>query len=216
MNIREIYNVLLVRIGVRKVLPSTFIKKKIIRESNEEIILLPDSMILNCFGENLMGRKTVIAKLEQVAYNLASKGFYLMIFELYRSKNRQIQLRRTQEKALKQQFPKSSAQQIRQELNKRIAEDGGGHLTGGAVDLTICDKNGNLLDMGTLYLEFNASTPTCSKLLTAEQRMNRSLLLSVMNNVGFVNYPLEWWHFSYGDRMWAAYSNKPYAIYGYK
>jgi D-alanyl-D-alanine dipeptidase len=29
-----------------------------------------------------------------------------------------------------------------------------------------------------------------------------------------VNYPAEWWHYSYGDRMWAAYSNRRTAIYG--
>ena len=35
-----------------------------------------------------------------------------------------------------------------------------------------------------------------------------------MQRAGFVNYPAEWWHFSYGDKMWAAYSHKEYAIYG--
>ena len=33
-------------------------------------------------------------------------------------------------------------------------------------------------------------------------------------NAGFVNYPAEWWHFSYGDKLWAAYSNKKSAMYG--
>ena len=33
-------------------------------------------------------------------------------------------------------------------------------------------------------------------------------------NAGFVNYPAEWWHFSYGDKMWAAYGNKKSAMYG--
>lgn len=35
-----------------------------------------------------------------------------------------------------------------------------------------------------------------------------------MKKEGFVNYPGEWWHFSYGDQLWAAYKNKKYAIYG--
>lgn len=34
-----------------------------------------------------------------------------------------------------------------------------------------------------------------------------------MTEEGFVNYPAEWWHFSYGDKMWAAYSYKKYAFY---
>lgn len=35
-----------------------------------------------------------------------------------------------------------------------------------------------------------------------------------MKKNGFVNYPNEWWHFCYGDRMWAAYSGKKTCFYG--
>ncbi|MEK6914663.1 MAG: hypothetical protein AABW83_03360 [Nanoarchaeota archaeon] len=35
-----------------------------------------------------------------------------------------------------------------------------------------------------------------------------------MTKSGFTNYPGEWWHWSYGDRIWAHYNNKKYAIYG--
>ena len=41
----------------------------------------------------------------------------------------------------------------------------------------------------------------------------RELLINIMTKVGFVNYPLEWWHWSYGDRYWAAV-NKTESIYG--
>ena len=34
-----------------------------------------------------------------------------------------------------------------------------------------------------------------------------------MKKAGFVNYPPEWWHWSYGDRYWAAALNKKFAIY---
>lgn len=42
---------------------------------------------------------------------------------------------------------------------------------------------------------------------------NRLILLRAMQRAGFVNYPTEWWHFSYGDKMWAAYCNKKTAVY---
>jgi hypothetical protein len=29
-----------------------------------------------------------------------------------------------------------------------------------------------------------------------------------------INYPTEWWHYSYGDRYWAYHQNQPHAIYG--
>ena len=35
-----------------------------------------------------------------------------------------------------------------------------------------------------------------------------------MQDAGFVNYPAEWWHYCYGDKMWAAYSHEKYAIFG--
>ena len=57
---------------------------------------------------------------------------------------------------------------------------GGGHQTGGAIDLTICNANGEALDMGTSYLEFNASTPTNNRNLTIKQKENRALLVSVI------------------------------------
>lgn len=95
-----------------------------------------------------------------------------------------------------------------------ISGIGGGHQSGGAVDLTLCDREGRPIDMGTGYMEHNDSTATYSKHITSEQRKNRKILLTVMEETGFVNYPAEWWHFAYGDRMWASYKHKRHAIYG--
>ena len=109
--------------------------------------------------------------------------------------------------------PEYSDQQVESTLNKMIAGIGGGHQSGGAVDLTLCDREGRPIDMGTGYLEHNDSTATYSKHITSEQRKNRKILLTVMEETGFVNYPAEWWHFAYGDRMWASYKHKSHAIY---
>ena len=35
-----------------------------------------------------------------------------------------------------------------------------------------------------------------------------------MGSAGFVNYPHEWSHFSYGDRYWAYGKGQSTAIYG--
>lgn len=103
-------------------------------------------------------------------------------------------------------------------LNSRVAnitkDDIGGHQTGGAIDCTLCSSDGQLLDMGTHYLEFTDKTKTNSSSLSKEQKRNRDLLCDAMKNAGFVNYPNEWWHFSYGDKMWAAYKHRRVAIYG--
>ncbi|WP_326954540.1 M15 family metallopeptidase [Amycolatopsis sp. NBC_01286] len=40
------------------------------------------------------------------------------------------------------------------------------------------------------------------------------LLIGAMSAGGFVNYPSEWWHWSYGDRYWALATETAHAPYG--
>lgn len=35
-----------------------------------------------------------------------------------------------------------------------------------------------------------------------------------LETVGFVNYPAEYWHWSYGDRYWAYHVGHEFALYG--
>lgn len=92
------------------------------------------------------------------------------------------------------------------------------HCTGGAVDLTLVDRNGQELPMGG---EVNghrtgneASCAMDAPDLSTVSRANRSLLTGAMTSAGFVNYPTEWWHWSFGDRYWAAVTGAPQALYG--
>jgi len=86
-----------------------------------------------------------------------------------------------------------------------------GHPTGGAVDVTLL-YDGSELNLGT---EFNAEpdeteqrTYTGSHGLTEEERANRNILINAMTSVGFINYPTEWWHWSFGDKYWSWISRK--------
>ena len=45
-------------------------------------------------------------------------------------------------------------------------------------------------------------------------RSHRRLLSTVLTWSGFVNYPTEWWHWSYGDRYWALVTGAPAALHG--
>ena len=97
------------------------------------------------------------------------------------------------------------------------------HSTGAAVDLTLCSVDGELLDMGgeidaigavsepDFYAEA-ASSGLDSQAMLFDQR--RKLLASVLGEEGFVRHPNEWWHFSYGDQLWAWRSGRAEAIYG--
>ena len=91
------------------------------------------------------------------------------------------------------------------------------HSTGAAVDLTLSDLKGNELDMGTKYSDFdNPSIYTNEQCVNKEQRANRIALVGSMARNGFVNYPGEWWHFSFGDREWAFYYKKKATLYEQK
>jgi zinc D-Ala-D-Ala dipeptidase len=50
--------------------------------------------------------------------------------------------------------------------------------------------------------------------LSAMARRNRRVLMTALAAAGLVNYPTEWWHWSYGDRYWALLTGQPAAIYG--
>ena len=106
------------------------------------------------------------------------------------------------QRALQVKFPDS----------RKIASESG-HATGGAVDVILyyCGKE---IDCGSEYLDFSSVTPTWSKGLNRQQQCCRFILYNAMTQAGFINYPLEWWHFCYGDKMYAAYKFEKKAIYG--
>jgi zinc D-Ala-D-Ala dipeptidase len=92
------------------------------------------------------------------------------------------------------------------------------HSTGGAIDMTlfvIKDGQEHLMNMGKFDVLFgpNDQQETFSKNTTDVQRKNRLLLLEAATEVGLVNYGFEWWHYSYGDKMWAFVKNKKASIY---
>ncbi|TCK05647.1 M15 family metallopeptidase [Marinobacterium mangrovicola] len=93
------------------------------------------------------------------------------------------------------------------------------HLTGGSVDVTLSDTDGHLLDMGTLFdeaspLSWSAALEeqgdSCSN---EEARTNRRILYNVMTAVGFTNLPSEWWHYDFGNQLWALNRGEPKAVY---
>jgi D-alanyl-D-alanine dipeptidase len=91
------------------------------------------------------------------------------------------------------------------------------HVAGAAVDLTLIGENGPF-DLGTpIDATPEQSNGACffeATNISREARTNRSLLADVLTAAGLVNYPTEWWHWSFGDRYWAYCEKQPNAIYG--
>jgi D-alanyl-D-alanine dipeptidase len=93
-----------------------------------------------------------------------------------------------------------------------------GHVAGAAIDVTLVDPRGVELDLGTpIDATPEASDGRCyfaAPDLPPWARANRELLACVLSDVGLVNYPTEWWHWSFGDRYWALLSGAEAARYG--
>ena len=83
------------------------------------------------------------------------------------------------------------------------AHGGGLHNYGMAVDITICDKHGKRLDMGTpvdhmssaSHIDHEAELVRNGR-MSSTARKNRLLLRQVMRYAGFKPLRTEWWHFN--------------------
>ena len=80
---------------------------------------------------------------------------------------------------------------------------GGLHNFGLALDLSITDADGNLLDMGTDFDSFERCAGAVGEAealksgrLTQEQVDNRNKLRKIMKGAGWVPLGSEWWHFN--------------------
>ncbi|MEM7725697.1 MAG: M15 family metallopeptidase [Cyanobacteria bacterium P01_A01_bin.45] len=105
-------------------------------------------------------------------------------------------------------------QEIWQEVHKIWAEPSLNektpppHSTGAAVDVTLVDHRGSILKMGSPIDEMSDRSLPDYYLQNDDPQAsvyqnNRQLLYDVMKQAGFCRNPREWWHFSYGDQMWA-------------
>jgi len=173
-------------------------------------------------GECIVTRN-VGAALKRVQQDLAQRGLSLKMFDCYRPQRAVDDMyawaqdgRETP--AQRRYNPKFSKKDL---FKLGYIARRSGHSTGAALDLTLvqlpaasspafnpklayadCTAPENLcapeasVDMGTGYDCSDEKANTASKAITPEQRKWRDTLVSAMAKQGFVNYRLEWWHFS--------------------
>jgi D-alanyl-D-alanine dipeptidase len=89
------------------------------------------------------------------------------------------------------------------------------HSTGAAVDITLVDHTGKVMDMGGEIDELSLRSypnyyANSSEPLAQKYHQQRELLEQIMKAAGFLRHPGEWWHFSLGDQMWAWQYNQQY------
>lgn len=160
--------------------------------------------------------RTVVYDMLLKARLLLPPGYRLVVYEGFRPRRRQWELWNGMIAEMRRRHPGESDEQIEERTREFVADPrgfGSGHQAGGAIDVSLAGPDGRELNMGTAVDEVSDKTPTHSPHLTAEERANRAILLSAMEGAGLVNYPSEWWHYSYGDRLWAELTGSPVAFF---
>lgn len=172
-----------------------------------------DDLQNTCF----LAREGVAQKLNEICKKISTinKNAKLLISNVYRPPKVQEENFKITLEKIKKIYPLFSEIEQIQKAHEMIAfPKVAGHVTGGAIDLSLI-INEKSFDMGGEIGDFeNEELLTInSSRITKEQFENRMILRKLMCSYGFAPYNGEWWHFSYGDREWAAIYNKKFAIY---
>lgn len=170
-------------------------------------------------------RKTVYEKLIK-AQSVLPKGLHFCLYEGYRSLQLQKMLFDERYARVQAKHPGWSPRQLFQETIKLVSPvvnlDGSKnippHSTGGAIDVYLINDQGQAVDMGIDPKDWMQDIDGSLSLTNAHTiseiaKQNRRIMSHALSAVGFVNYPTEYWHWSYGDRYWAYHQHKPHAIY---
>ena len=163
-----------VRVALRYASENNFLKKNVYGEFHQ------------CFLHRIAAEK-----LRKAASELQEEkpGWKLLVFDCLRPRSIQVKLFGV---------VKGTAQQ------PYVADpkNGSVHNYGFAIDLSLEDEDGRELDMGTGFDDFSLlSQPRheqeflLAAKLTKEQFEHRLLLRRIMLQAGFLQLPIEWWHY---------------------
>ena len=168
-------------------------------------------------------RQTVLEKLVQAQVYLQAQhsGWQLQIFDAYRPiPVQQFMVDYTFEQLAKSEGldPKNISDLERSRLQTQVLKFWAPpspspntpppHSTGAAIDLTLTDETGTVVNMGSAIDEISPRSYPDHFAKSREPHQqtyhqNRQLLRDTMRSAGFYQHPNEWWHFSWGDQLWA-------------
>jgi D-alanyl-D-alanine dipeptidase len=167
-------------------------------------------------------RKTYVEKLVKVNENLRPYGAELLILDAYRSIECQRGLWTFFYERARQEIANASEQDCRdyalgfvrdpRHYDTLDARTFPIHITGSSVDVTLRDiKTGKLRNMGSKFEEIIDVSKTdyfehqLAKGLIAEddpRLLNRRLLGWAFTQEGFLNDPILYWHYDWGNQIW--------------
>lgn len=184
-------------------------------DNGEPMVLLDGS-----FGPAYAAVRASVAQRLLLARDRLPAGIGLRVVDGHRSLNDERAILAGHAARLSRRHPSLTATD-RERLAHRFAAPAAAapHVAGAAVDLTLVSRHdGRELDLGTpIGVTPEESDGACrfdAPQVTGQARELRTLLARVLEEVGLVNDPTEWWHWSYGDRYWALTTGAPAALYG--
>lgn len=170
----------------------------------------------------ILVRKTVAGKLKGVNLKLEPLGLELFVWDAYRSLKTQVGIWNHFEETVRNENPKLNDEEIYKKVIGYVSDPNWfhiddsstwpTHMTGASIDLTIRSLDDKrILDMGADFDQMDCLASTTyfedkkkqNKLSDRDPRLiNRRLLFYAMASSGFTNYPLEYWHFDWGNQMY--------------
>ncbi|MEV6156724.1 M15 family metallopeptidase [Nonomuraea sp. NPDC052129] len=194
-----------------------------VRDNGEELAdvrgrLRVDERMADRVGAYAHLRSGLLARLERAERRLPD-GFHLLVVEGYRPIDTQRRIFEEYRDGLRAAFPEMSPDEACIAASRYVSPvEVAPHTAGAAVDLTLTAPDGTEYDMGTQVNDNpEESDGACymdATNISADARAHRKILADALEPVGLVNYPTEWWHWSFGDRYWALAEGRPYAHYG--
>lgn len=179
---------------------------------------LVDTRMADAAGAYAHLRAGLFERLDR-AERLLPDGYRLLIFEGYRPIPTQQEVFDSYAATLRATYPGLSLAEIEIAASRHVSPVAvAPHTAGAAVDLTLSDPDGNEYDLGTPLNatpeQSDGACYTAADAIPAAARRHRELLAAALESAGLVNYPTEWWHWSFGDRYWALTTGAPHAHYG--
>jgi D-alanyl-D-alanine dipeptidase len=175
-----------------------------------------DRIFLNVeFRDDWRIRTQIRQRIEKASKTLPD-GLAFMIYEAYRSRQQQQRLWDLLYAKLQQENPERQTDDLYTEASRWVSPPdgfGSGHQAGAAVDITLATHDRCPLDMGTKMNETATPLTMTASPVADNIRINRDILINALAEFGLVNYPYEWWHFSYGDRLWAEVTGRAQAFF---
>ena len=173
----------------------------------------------SAFGPRRARVRRSLADRLAVAASLLPDGYALDVVEGHRSVASQLATIARYRAAVVAAHPGADEADVRRLTGRFVAPlEVAPHVAGAAVDLTLVTSDRRPLDLGTAIdatpEESDGACYSGSTAVSAHARAHRDVLTAALEGAGLVNYPTEWWHWSFGDRYWAIATGAAHAVYG--